>query len=187
MRSPDVNALGQPIGAALPLWIPPTLPPRDLMQGRYCRLEPIDQRFAADLHAANLRDMEGWNWTYLPYGPFSSESDYRRWLTTTCFGTDPLFYVIIDVSSGRAVGVAAYMRIEPQVGSIEVGHVHFSPLLQRVRGATDFFFQAVDGIRDLTVTGVQTCALPISDGAALVEVQYEALPAVQDLLAAITA
>src|SRR2546427_12789989 len=25
-----------------------------------------------------------------------------------------------------------------------------------------FFFQAVDGIRDLTVTGVQTCALPIS-------------------------
>src|SRR2546430_17494812 len=35
-----------------------------------------------------------------------------------------------------------------------------------------FFFQAEDGIRDLTVTGVQTCALPISsaagDGAATV-------------------
>src|SRR5438270_9586083 len=28
-----------------------------------------------------------------------------------------------------------------------------------------FFFQAEDGIRDLTVTGVQTCALPISHGA----------------------
>src|SRR2546430_13826829 len=27
-----------------------------------------------------------------------------------------------------------------------------------------FFFQAEDGIRDLTVTGVQTCALPISTG-----------------------
>src|SRR6266853_1922388 len=27
-----------------------------------------------------------------------------------------------------------------------------------------FFFQAEDGIRDLTVTGVQTCALPISGG-----------------------
>src|SRR2546430_16561483 len=27
-----------------------------------------------------------------------------------------------------------------------------------------FFFQAEDGIRDLTVTGVQTCALPISNG-----------------------
>src|SRR2546430_11557196 len=30
-----------------------------------------------------------------------------------------------------------------------------------------FFFQAEDGIRDLTVTGVQTCALPISAGGAL--------------------
>src|SRR2546430_9553713 len=32
----------------------------------------------------------------------------------------------------------------------------------RTRGRF-FFFQAEDGIRDLTVTGVQTCALPISD------------------------
>src|SRR2546430_3909491 len=29
-------------------------------------------------------------------------------------------------------------------------------------GRQVFFFQAEDGIRDLTVTGVQTCALPIS-------------------------
>src|SRR5256886_7955606 len=29
------------------------------------------------------------------------------------------------------------------------------------RGLVFFFFQAEDGIRDLTVTGVQTCALPI--------------------------
>src|SRR5256886_10296819 len=28
-------------------------------------------------------------------------------------------------------------------------------------GGPSFFFQAEDGIRDLTVTGVQTCALPI--------------------------
>src|SRR3989337_815031 len=33
-----------------------------------------------------------------------------------------------------------------------------------------FFFQAEDGIRDATVTGVQTCALPINDTA------YEMLP-----------
>src|SRR2546427_4829749 len=39
--------------------------------------------------------------------------------------------------------------------------------LSRERGTSRclcsfFFFQAEDGIRDLTVTGVQTCALPIS-------------------------
>src|SRR2546427_4027643 len=32
-----------------------------------------------------------------------------------------------------------------------------------------FFFQAEDGIRDLTVTGVQTCALPISSRAKIKE------------------
>src|SRR5256886_8803634 len=34
-----------------------------------------------------------------------------------------------------------------------------------VSGRLFFFFQAEDGIRDLTVTGVQTCALPISGSA----------------------
>lgn len=54
-----------------------------------------------------------------------------------CSGVDPMFHAIIDVASGRAVGVAAYMRIEPKMGSIEVGHIHFSPLLQRTPGATE--------------------------------------------------
>src|SRR2546430_10748806 len=39
--------------------------------------------------------------------------------------------------------------------------VHLSSRLQ-VSAVSFFFFQAEDGIRDLTVTGVQTCALPIS-------------------------
>ena len=56
----------QPNGAALPGWTPPPLPPRDPMTGRYVRVEPIDERFAADLHAANLHDVDGRNWTYLP-------------------------------------------------------------------------------------------------------------------------
>src|SRR2546430_13535091 len=34
------------------------------------------------------------------------------------------------------------------------------------RSYSIFFFQAEDGIRDLTVTGVQTCALPICDAIA---------------------
>src|SRR2546430_12110442 len=34
--------------------------------------------------------------------------------------------------------------------------------IPRALGECSFFFQAEDGIRDLTVTGVQTCALPIS-------------------------
>src|SRR5256886_13711835 len=43
-----------------------------------------------------------------------------------------------------------------------------------------FFFQAEDGIRDLTVTGVQTCALPISLDALLGLATSSALPVVLD-------
>ena len=124
----------------LPGWTPPPLPPREPIEGRYVRVEPIDERFAADLHAANLHDTDGRNWTYLPYGPFASEADYRHWMAATCFGADPLFHAIVDRATGRAVGVAAYMRIAPQSGAIEVGHVHFSPLLQRARGATEAMY-----------------------------------------------
>src|SRR2546430_6301455 len=45
------------------------------------------------------------------------------------------------------------------VRTVEMGNAAWS----LVRGVF-FFFQAEDGIRDLTVTGVQTCALPISTG-----------------------
>src|SRR2546430_8823900 len=41
-----------------------------------------------------------------------------------------------------------------------------------------FFFQAEDGIRDLTVTGVQTCALPISGRVEAVRAQRQRLSSV---------
>jgi RimJ/RimL family protein N-acetyltransferase len=50
------------------------------------------------------------------------------------------FLAIVDRAAGRALGVAAYMRIAAASGAIEVGHVHFSPLLQRARGATEAMY-----------------------------------------------
>jgi len=135
-----INSLGQPIGAPLPGWAPPPLPPQEAIEGRYARVVPADEQFAPDLYAAHLQDHEGRTWTYLPYGPFATESDYRHWMRTTCFGSDPMFHVIIDKGTGRAAGVAAYMRITPASGAIEVGHVCFSPLLQRGRCATDAMY-----------------------------------------------
>ncbi|HKF72098.1 MAG TPA: GNAT family N-acetyltransferase, partial [Stellaceae bacterium] len=61
-----VNHLGQPIGFPLPGWTARPRPPHTPMEGRLCRVEPVDiDRHAADLHAANLEDREGRNWTYL--------------------------------------------------------------------------------------------------------------------------
>ena len=141
MSEPRVNALGQPIGEPLAGWQPRPLPPRTPMEGRFCRLEPLDpERHAAELFEANRLDAEGRNWTYLPVGPFERLDDFRRWMDAKCLGPDPLFHAIIDRASGRAVGFASYLRIDPANGVIEVGHITYSPLLQRHPAATETMY-----------------------------------------------
>ncbi len=136
-----VNVLGLAVGPELPGWTPPPRPPRAALVGRYCRVEPIDPgRHAAGLWAANSLDREGRMWTYLFSGPFSSLGEYRSWLEAKQPSDDPLFFAIVDAATGLAVGVASYLRIDPANGSIEVGHLQFSPLLQRTAAATETMY-----------------------------------------------
>ena len=138
---PSCNEYGQPIGFPLPRWSPPRKPQREPIAGAYCRLEPLDpDRHAAALFAANASGGEAKNWTYLPYGPFGSLSDYRSWMEASCLGDDPLFFAIIDLADGQPAGVASYLRIAPASGSIEVGHLHYAPRLQRSRAATEAMY-----------------------------------------------
>ncbi|HMA37760.1 MAG TPA: GNAT family protein [Chloroflexia bacterium] len=136
-----LNNLGQPISFALSGWSPPPPPPRTPMSGRFCHLEPLDpERHAAALYAAQAQDTEGRNWTYLSYGPFATLDSYRLWMEQNCRGDDPLFHAIVDRDTGQAVGVASYLRIAPASGSIEVGHIHYTPALQRTAGATEAMY-----------------------------------------------
>src|SRR5579863_1203679 len=135
------NPLGQPIGAPLPFWRPRPRPPRTAMEGRFCRVEPIDPaRHATDLFAANADDRDGRNWTYLPYGPIGRLEDYRRWMEQFCGGDDPLYHAIIERQGGHALGVASFMRIDPAAGVIEVGGINYSPRLQRMPAATEAMY-----------------------------------------------
>ena len=131
---------GQPGGVELPGWQPAKRPPRTTIAGRYCRLEPLDpDRHSEALYTANQIDSAGRNWTYLPYGPFPDITAYRGWVEEISSRDDPLFFAIVD-STDRAVGVASYLRIDPAVGSIEVGHINYSPLLQRRRSGTEAMY-----------------------------------------------
>jgi hypothetical protein len=124
------NALGQPIGEAVPGWTPPPPPSREVMVGRHCRLEPLDpERHAVDLWNAYARDHEHRNWTYLLHGPYERQEDYHQWVQRAASSEDPLFFAVVTAEG--ATGVAAYLRIALEAGSIEVGHINFSPLLQR--------------------------------------------------------
>jgi RimJ/RimL family protein N-acetyltransferase len=143
------NALGQPIGFAVPGWTARPRPPRTAIEGRLVRLEMLDAaRHTADLYAANAEDREGRIWTYMAYGPYAEESAYRDWVTGMAKSDDPLFHAIIDKASGKARGVASYLRIEPASGVIEVGHINYSPALQKTAAATEAMYLMMKRVFD---------------------------------------
>ena len=145
------NELGQPIGDVLPDgWQPPPVPPRSALDGPRLRVEPIDPaKHAADLFAANQLDQTGAGWTYLAYGPFDSLADYRAWMERDCMGDDPMFWAYVDRTTEKAVGLGSYLRIVPKDGVIEVGHIRFSPKLQRTALATEAMYLKMKNVFDL--------------------------------------
>lgn len=135
------NELGQPIGFAVPNWKPVPRPPKMSMEGRLVRLEVANPMMhAPDLFEAFAADRENRIWTYLPYGPFKTAAELEIWMHETCTGDDPMFFTIIDKASGKAVGVASFLRIDPKAGVIEVGHINYSPALQRTPAATEAMY-----------------------------------------------
>lgn len=135
------NELGQPIGFDLTGWQGARVPVHDAIEGERCRLEPLSAtRHAAALHAAYAEDRDGSGWTYLPYGPFASREAYAAAVREFEALGHTLFYAIVERASQRAVGVASYLRIEPTLGSIEVGHLRYAPVLQRTPAATEAMY-----------------------------------------------
>lgn len=128
----------QPVGFPVAGWSARPRPPRTPIEGRLCRLEPLDpDRRAAELHAGNCKAPGAGDWTYLPYGPFDSLTAYRTWVDQVATADDPLFHAIVDRTSERAVGLASLMRIDLVNGVIEVGHIKYTGALQRTAAATE--------------------------------------------------
>ena len=133
-----------PLGPRVTDWTPPIRPPAGLMlEGRHVRLEPLE----ADDHAADLfAAFSGHDalWDYMPYGPFLSASAYHRWVKDQQGRDDPVFLAMRDLVSGHVTGIAAWLRITPDMGSIEVGHICLSPALQRKPAATEAMILMMD-------------------------------------------
>lgn len=134
----ELNQKNQPVGPLIENWKVPCHPPRSLIMGTHCCLAPINlERHAQDLFKANALDTQGLCWTHLFYGPFDTFEDYCKWLENSCLGNDPQFYAIIDLKTNQAVGLVSYLRIDPKNGTIELGHINFSPLLKQKTAATE--------------------------------------------------
>ncbi|MGY3928512.1 GNAT family N-acetyltransferase [Aeromonas simiae] len=132
----EINRFGQPVGPPVSDWQGAPFPEPMVLAGWGCRVEPLSPaRHEAGLWQAFGED-DGRLWTYLNSGPFAGRGEWRAWLESMAAARDPQFYAIVEAASGRALGLASFLRIDPQAGSIEVGWLHFAPALRRTRLAT---------------------------------------------------
>lgn len=127
-----------PLGTEVPS-TPAARPTPTTLTGRYCTLRPLDPARDAALLYERTHGPEGAAlWAYLPYGPFADEAAFRQWMETNALASDPLFFAIeVD---GKIVGQASFLRITPEHRTIEVGHIMYSPWLQRTPAATEAMY-----------------------------------------------
>jgi len=122
-------------------WTSRARPARSSMVGRLVHFEPfVPADHVNDLFATYSQDQNGATWRYLPAGPFADRDAYASYAAAAMTSDDPMFFTIFEQESGGAVGVASYLSITPAHGSIEVGHIAFSPRLQRSRAASEAMY-----------------------------------------------
>ncbi|KPF71070.1 hypothetical protein IP69_06970 [Bosea sp. AAP35] len=125
--------------AATPLlegWTAPPFPPARVLEGRYCRLEPVDpDRHLDDIWAVNAGQDHIWQW--MPADPPQTREAYGDLLAMMVSKSGIVPFAIIDRADGRPKGHLWLMEIRPEHGVFEVGFITYSPLLQRTRVATE--------------------------------------------------
>jgi RimJ/RimL family protein N-acetyltransferase len=125
---------GQPIG--LPVDPAPAPHPGPAtLQGRYGRVEKLKPEHAADLWKVFAGQDQVWAYISTD-GPFANEQEFTDFIAMRAAAEDPYAYAIID-AAGHAVGYFTLLRIVPPMRVIEVGHVLYSPTLQRTPLGTE--------------------------------------------------
>jgi RimJ/RimL family protein N-acetyltransferase len=122
-------------------WTPRPRPTAASLEGRWCRLEKLDAALHADsLCAASTAPGVEQRFRYLFEPPPKDRAEFNAWMKRATSGDDPLFYAVIDPSTGRAEGRQALMRITPEHGVIEIGSILWGPNVARTRLATEALY-----------------------------------------------
>jgi len=131
----------QPVGFELE-WRPSPRPARVVLEGRYVRLRPLQPDEDADALYAESHPPAAdlGHWTYMWDGPYRDVAELREWLKFAERSEDPLVFVLVRLPDEHPAGIAAYHRITPEHGVIEIGGIWFGASLRRTRAATEAIY-----------------------------------------------
>jgi len=128
--------------ADLSHWTPRAAPPRVVLEGHYCRLEPLDPaRHADGLFAALMGEGTERDHLYL-FETNMNRADFQSWIEAKAKRSDILCHVVVDRSSSRIGGRQDLMRIDTAHGVIEIGSIHWGAAIARSRVATEALYLA---------------------------------------------
>lgn len=145
------NAHGQRIGRAVD-WAPRPEPTGAVLEGKGVRLEPLAEGHVDGLFAAACREDDDALWTYLFWERPRAREEMAALVAAlvgsgqAASGTAP--YAIVAQETGQGVGFCSLMRIDPAMGSIEVGGIVFGRQLQRSRAATEAMYLLMTHVFD---------------------------------------
>jgi RimJ/RimL family protein N-acetyltransferase len=130
-----------PLGEELD-WEPVPRPARVSLRGAHILVRPVDaESDAVPLFSlSHPPDGDPAIWTYLLDGPYESPDHLRQMLTWGETSVDPLYFTLVPTGDERPLGTASYMRITPEQGVIEIGHIWFGAPLQRTTAATEAIY-----------------------------------------------
>ena len=116
-------------------------PSKKRLVGKYCYLEPVNvKKHSKDLFKNFSKDKTGIDWIYMPQGPFKNEISLKKYLKDKNLTGNPFFYTIYSKRLKTFCGLASYLRIKPQVGTIEVGYITYAKNLQKTVESTESMF-----------------------------------------------
>ena len=125
------------------------LPSKKKILGKYCYLEPVNiKKHLKDLFKNFSKDKKGADWIYMPQGPFKNETSLKSYLKDKNLTGNPFFYTIYSKRLKTFCGLASYLRIQPNIGTIEVGYITYAKNLQRTVEATEAMFLMIKNVFD---------------------------------------
>lgn len=128
------------MGISIPEWKSRARPQPIIMQGQYCILEPYDFDKHGEKLFSALQTHNYDSWAYLPYGPCKTLQEFQECMQKIMNDKNTLLYAILDALEHKPIGVSGYLRINPEHGTIEVGHLHYSSFLQKKAAATEAMY-----------------------------------------------
>lgn len=131
---------GAPIGPVVSPPGPAKRPERVILDGRYCRLEPLSEAHAADLFLASTPPDAPRRFRYLFDPVPKSTGEMKAWIEKSAASSDPLYFAVIDKRTGRCEGRQTLMRITPEHRAIEIGNIYWGPVISKTPVTTEAQF-----------------------------------------------